>query len=165
MGTTFLVSPLAHIIYNRFGFNRLLGISIGLCLVGWLSSSFVVKVQLLIFTYSVLWGTGAGFANYAGTLIINQSFYGEQLSFANGLASSGTGFGALILGQLLTWMLREFGYRWTFRACALVPLFYVFLFYSYKLGQKRNDVEPFLEKFDESSEDGALEHRKKINKR
>jgi len=160
MGTTFLVSPLAHIIYNRFGFNRLLGLSIVLCLVGWLSSSFVENVQFLIFTYSVLWGTGAGFANYAGTLIINQSFYGEQLSFANGLASSGTGFGALILGQLLTWMLREFGYRWTFRACSLVPLFYVFLFYSHKLRQKQNNIEPFHGKFDETSEDGTLENQK-----
>ena len=137
LGTTFLVSPLSHLIYNRFGFNRLIGLSMTLCVMSWISSSFVQRIQLLSLTYSLLWGVGAGFANYASTVIIQKSFH-KHLSLANGIASSGTGFGTLVLGQLLTWLLERFGHKWTFRACALVPMLFLFLLYSQYVSKRQN---------------------------
>ena len=140
LGTTFLVSPISHLIYNRFGFNRLIGISIILCTMSWISSSFVQKIQYLSVTYSLLWGIGAGLANYASTIIVQQSFH-EHLSLANGLASSGTGFGTLVLGQLLTWLLERFGYKWAFRVCALVPCLFALQLCSHRIFHTTSDSE------------------------
>ena len=106
----------------------------------WISSSFVQKIQFLSVTYSLLWGIGAGLANYSSTIIIQQSFH-EHLSLANGLASSGTGIGTLVLGQLLTELLERFGYKWTFRVCALVPCIFALQLCSHHISQTTSDSE------------------------
>ena len=136
-GTTFLVSPISHLIYNRFGFTRLMTASILLCVSSWVTSSFVDDIRYLSLTYSLLWGAGAGFANYASTVIIQHSFR-KHLSAATGISSSGTGLGTLVLGQLLTWMLERFGYKWTFRACALIPILFIFLLCSSYVQKKES---------------------------
>lgn len=135
MGVTFLVSPISLVIMNRFSFRCVILLSIFLCITSLVTSSFVTKIELFPITYSLLWGTGTGFANHASMVLIQKAF-DRRLSAANGVAMSGTGVGALVLGQMLNWLLNSVGFRWTLRICSIVPLLFTMLLYSNFLANK-----------------------------
>jgi len=117
---------------------------------------------MLSLTYSLLWGAGAGFANHAATVLIQKTFH-EKLSLANGIVSSGSGLGALVLGQIITWMLQKLGYQWTFRACALLPLSFCVLLYSNHVRKKHDQEMGKIET--ESNDDEAPDKHKLIVKK
>lgn len=155
MGVTFLVSPISLIIMNRVGFQCLILTSIFLCVTSLITSSFVTKIELFPITYSLLWGTGTGFANHASMVLIQNSF-DKKLSAANGVAMSGTGFGALILGQILNWLLNNIGFRWTLRVCGLVPLLFTTILYSNYLANKNKQDQYMIKKNEDSDKTGML---------
>lgn len=57
-------------------------------------------------------------------MLIQQNFT-KRLSLANGLVSSGSGAGALMLGPLLEILVKLYGFRWAFRVFALLPLLFI----------------------------------------
>lgn len=125
MGITFFVSPFSSLITTRIGFRSLIITSTVICVFALLLSSFASNIHWLPLSYSLFWGAGAGFANHASLVLLQQNFY-DKLSLANGIATSGSGVGTLILGPLLNYLLTKHSFRWAFRACAVLPLLFLF---------------------------------------
>jgi len=124
MGTTFLISPFSNLLMSYVGYRKMLSLACLLCTVSLLTSSFVSDVYLLSFTYSVLFGFGAGIANHA-SLVSLQVNAKEKLSLANGVSSSGSGIGTFALGPILTYLIKNYDFRWSFRAIIVLPILFL----------------------------------------
>ena len=125
MGVTFLVSPLSNTLMSRFGYRVMVTAATFICICSVLTSSFASNIYILPLTYSILWGIGAGIANHASLVILHKNVQNHKLPIANGIATSGSGFGTLALGPLLNYFLKEYNFRWAFRICCFFPLLFV----------------------------------------
>ena len=115
---------MANIILIKYGFNIHITLSTLLCVLSWATSSCVNKMNILIITYSMLWGFGTGLANHASHVLIQQTF-SKRLSLANGIASCGSGIGTLTIGPLLEYLLEHYKFRWAFRIFSFIPLLFL----------------------------------------
>lgn len=123
-GLTFLTSPFANVILAKYGFAIQMILSTLLCVLSWFTSSYAENLNTMLFTYSVLWGVGAGLANHAAMVSIQRNF-SKRLSLANGIVMSGTGIGTLLLGPLIEHMINRFKFRWAFRMFSPIPLVFL----------------------------------------
>lgn len=99
-------------------------VSMVLCVISWLSSSFAHNQHILIFTYSVLWGTGAGLANHASLILIRKDFT-KRLTLALNIITSGSGIGTLILGPFIEYVTDRHKLKWGCRMIAIFPLLFI----------------------------------------
>ena len=70
----------------------------------------IKNLQLIICSYGVLVGTGAGLS-FPPTVYIVTSYFVKYRGLANGLCISGSALGSIILPPVLRWLLETYGYR------------------------------------------------------
>lgn len=119
MGTTFILSPLSGVLTGFLGLRltAVLGGSIGA--VGLLLSSFAVKqVDVLCFTYGILYGLGASLA-YTPSLAILGHYFKKYLGFVNGIVTIGSSVFTVFMLPLMQYMIEAHGLDWMFRLLAL----------------------------------------------
>lgn len=140
MGVTFLLSPLANLVLSTIGFNYTMMLATALSVTSLITSSFVNNVHLLSLTYSIMWGSGSALANHASFVTIQETYRGK-LSLANGIASSGTGIGTLVVGPYLGYVLEKYHFRWAFRICAVTPLCFLLTILFSKINNQKTTAE------------------------
>ena len=144
MGGIFLLGPFSNLVLSKIGFNYTMILSTVLCITSLISSSFVNSVHLLILTYSIIWAGGSSLANQASFVIVQENYRGK-LCLANGIASSGTGIGTLVVGPFLGYVLRKYNFRWAFRICAVTPLLFLLSILFLKMKKAQQIVHPVPE--------------------
>lgn len=87
---------------------------LGSCLTssGLALSSLATSLPQIIFTYSFLVGTGLGLIGPAIFIVVS-SYFTTKKPRAFGFAMAGTGFGQMILPQIVRYLLAIFGFRGT----------------------------------------------------
>ncbi|KAG8195907.1 hypothetical protein JTE90_001142 [Oedothorax gibbosus] len=104
IGTTFLLSPVASILTDRWGIRTTAFIGGLLATAGMLVSSFVTSLELLYLTYGVLLGSGASLA-YTPSLVVLGHYFHRRLGFVNGLVTAGSSVFTMIMPLVLTHLL------------------------------------------------------------
>ena len=102
---------------TKFGCRITALVGGGLCVVSLVTSSFVEQLDVLFFTYSLLFGLGSSCIFSAGLVVISQ-YFNQRQSLATGLLTAGHGGGVLLIGPTLQSIIDTMGWRNTYRIMA-----------------------------------------------
>lgn len=104
---------------DRFGFRITAIIGTVITALGLILTSFVTMFPLMYVTYSIIAGLGYGFL-YNSSLLVVLAYFVKRRSIAVGIFTSASSAGLLVVSQSNAALLREFGWRTTFRIMAAV---------------------------------------------
>ncbi|KAL8760353.1 MAG: hypothetical protein Q9199_000135 [Rusavskia elegans] len=115
-----LVSPLATLSIRYYGSHVTLSIGIVLETASLMAASFANKRQIwqLFLSQGVCFGFGMGFL-FVASVGIPPQWFTTKRSLANGISSSGSGFGGLVYSLAAGAMIRSIGLAWCFRVLAI----------------------------------------------
>jgi MFS family permease len=114
-----LVSPVATICTRKYGTQVSLGIGILLETAGLLGASFATQIWQLFLSQGLAFGFGMGFLFVASVGVVPQ-WFSKKRSFANSIATAGSGIGGLIYSLGTNGMIQSIGLGWAFRVLAIL---------------------------------------------
>ncbi|XP_077344680.1 monocarboxylate transporter 14 isoform X1 [Lithobates pipiens] len=110
MGITLIVGPFIGLFINTCGCRKTAMIGGFLTSLGWVLSAFATNVHFLFFTFGVMAGIGSGMVYLPAVVMVGQYFQ-KRRALAQGLSTTGTGFGTFLITVLLKYLCAEFGWR------------------------------------------------------
>ncbi|XP_073530500.1 monocarboxylate transporter 14 [Phyllobates terribilis] len=110
MGITLIVGPFIGLFINTCGCRKTAMIGGFLTSLGWVLSAFATNVHFLFFTFGVTAGIGSGMVYLPAVVMVGQYFQ-KRRALAQGLSTTGTGFGTFLITVLLKYLCAEFGWR------------------------------------------------------
>lgn len=113
------MSPVATICTRRYGTQVTLGVGILFETAGLLGASWANKIWHLFLSQGVAFGFGMGFLFVASVGVVPQ-WFNKKRSFANSIATAGSGIGGLIYSLGTNAMIQSIGLSWAFRILAIV---------------------------------------------
>ena len=113
----FLNGPIAAALAAKYGCRSISMLGSVIFSVGFISSSYAQHIVTLYFTYGFMVGFGASLCYFSSLVAVGQYFY-NRLSLANGIISSGSGIGSLVMGPVMNNLLKYLGWRDTLRVYA-----------------------------------------------
>ncbi|KAK4154025.1 major facilitator superfamily domain-containing protein [Chaetomidium leptoderma] len=114
-----LVSPLATWCIGRFGTAFTMRIGVVLEAISFIGASFSTHLWHLILSQGVCFGLGLGFC-FTSTVGVVPQWFTKRRSFANSVATCGSGFGGLIYSLATNAMISNLGLAWAFRILAIL---------------------------------------------
>jgi MFS family permease len=116
-----VISPLATICTRKYGTQISLGIGILFETAGLLGASWATQIWQLFLSQGLAFGFGMGFLFVASVGLVPQ-WFSKRRSFANSIATAGSGIGGLIYSLGTNAMIDSIGLGWAFRALAILTL-------------------------------------------
>ncbi|XP_048363003.1 monocarboxylate transporter 14 isoform X1 [Sphaerodactylus townsendi] len=110
MGITLIVGPFIGLFINTCGCRKTAITGGILNAFGWILSSYASNVYYLFFTFGVTAGIGSGMV-YLPAVVMVGEYFQKRRALAQGLSTTGTGFGAFLMTILLKYLCVEFGWR------------------------------------------------------
>ncbi|XP_053315917.1 monocarboxylate transporter 14 isoform X2 [Spea bombifrons] len=110
MGITLIVGPFIGLFINTCGCRKTAMIGGFLTSLGWVLSAYATNVHFLFFTFGVTAGIGSGMVYLPAVVMVGQYFQ-KHRALAQGLSTTGTGFGTFLMTVLLKYLCAEFGWR------------------------------------------------------
>ncbi|XP_060098265.1 monocarboxylate transporter 14 [Heteronotia binoei] len=110
MGITLIVGPFIGLFINTCGCRKTAIIGGLLNALGWILSSYASNVHYLFITFGVTAGIGSGMV-YLPAVVMVGEYFQKRRALAQGLSTTGTGFGAFLMTVLLKYLCMEFGWR------------------------------------------------------
>ncbi|XP_075717363.1 monocarboxylate transporter 14 [Rhinoderma darwinii] len=110
MGITLIVGPFIGLFINTCGCRKTAMIGGFLTSLGWVLSAFATNVHFLFFTFGVTAGIGSGMVYLPAVVMVGQ-YFKKHRALAQGLSTTGTGFGTFLITVLLKYLCAEFGWR------------------------------------------------------
>ncbi|KAK4188347.1 major facilitator superfamily domain-containing protein [Podospora australis] len=114
-----LISPLVTWCIGRFGTAFSLRVGVVLEAISFIGASFSTHIWHLLLSQGVCFGLGLGFA-FTSTVGIVPQWFTKRRSFANAVATSGSGFGGLTYALATNAMITNLGLAWAFRILAIL---------------------------------------------
>ncbi|VVD00482.1 unnamed protein product, partial [Leptidea sinapis] len=120
MGTTFLLSPLSGVLTSVMGLRLTATLGGTIATTSLVISSFLTShVDVLLFTYSILYGLGASLA-YTPSLAILGHYFQKYLGLVNGVVAIGSSVFTVIMPPMMTYVIQNYGLPWLFRILAVL---------------------------------------------
>ncbi|XP_057600731.1 monocarboxylate transporter 14 isoform X4 [Hippopotamus amphibius kiboko] len=110
MGVTLIVGPFIGLFINTCGCRRTAIIGGLLNSLGWVLSAYAPNVHYLFITFGVAAGFGSGMA-YLPAVVMVGRYFQKRRALAQGLSTTGTGFGTFLMTVLLKYLCAEYGWR------------------------------------------------------
>jgi len=105
-----IAGPLGSVMVDRYGCKSMTILGSVICTIGFVLSAYVNNIWLMYFTFGFI--GGIGFCLCFVTAVVSIAFWFEKhRTLALSIAASGTGFGTVIYSPLITYLVREFGWR------------------------------------------------------
>ncbi|CAH0669184.1 unnamed protein product [Spodoptera exigua] len=104
----FFVGP----VIKTFSYRKVCFVGSTICALGLLFTAPAASMGHIITTYSILGGFGVGLASSSSFVSLNH-YFSKKRGQAVGLSMAGTGFGLMVMPQLVKLLLGEYGFRWT----------------------------------------------------
>ncbi|KAL2144992.1 hypothetical protein VTI28DRAFT_8221 [Corynascus sepedonium] len=114
-----LVSPIATWCIGRFGTALTLRIGVVFEAVSFIGASFSTHLWHLVLSQGVCFGLGLGFS-FTATVGVVPQWFTKRRSFANSVATCGSGFGGLTYALATNSMISNLGLAWAFRILAIL---------------------------------------------
>ncbi|XP_045111368.1 monocarboxylate transporter 10-like isoform X3 [Portunus trituberculatus] len=125
IGSTFLFSVLAGVLTDSLGIRITTLIGGALSTAGmFISSFFADSVEILMFTYGIMFGVGASLA-YTPSLVILGHYFQRRMGIVNGFVTAGSSIFTIGMPFLLSYVL-EMGVQTTFQMLAGLTSFLMF---------------------------------------
>jgi MFS family permease len=113
------VSPIATTVTRRFNTRTTLLIGILFETAALLGASFADQIWQLFLSQGLCFGWGMGFL-FVGSVGVVPQWFAKRRSFANSIATAGSGIGGLIYSLATNAMIQSIGLGWAFRILAIV---------------------------------------------
>ena len=84
-----------------------------------IGASFTTEIWHLVLSQGVAFGIGMGFL-FVGCVGVTPQWFNKKRSFANAVASSGSGFGGVCYSLATNAMIKNIGLPWAFRVLAIL---------------------------------------------
>ncbi|XP_039343354.1 monocarboxylate transporter 14 isoform X3 [Mauremys reevesii] len=110
MGITLIVGPFIGLFINTCGCRKTAIIGGILNALGWVLSAYASNVHYLFITFGVTAGVGSGMV-YLPAVVMVGRYFQKRRALAQGLSTTGTGFGTFLMTVLLKYLCKEFGWR------------------------------------------------------
>ncbi|KAM5229435.1 monocarboxylate transporter 14 [Ctenodactylus gundi] len=110
MGITLIVGPFIGLFINTCGCRRTTIIGGLVNSLGWVLSAYAANVHCLFITFGVAAGLGSGMA-YLPAVVMVGRYFQKRRALAQGLSTTGTGFGTFLMTVLLKYLCEEYGWR------------------------------------------------------
>ncbi|CAG4941264.1 unnamed protein product [Colias eurytheme] len=104
----FFVGP----VIKTFSYRKVCFVGSTICALGLLFTAPANSMAHILATYSILGGFGVGLASSSSFVSLNH-YFSKKRGQAVGLSMAGTGFGLMVMPQLVKILLGEYGFRWT----------------------------------------------------
>ncbi|KAK4128256.1 MFS general substrate transporter [Parathielavia appendiculata] len=114
-----LVSPFATWCIGRFGTAFSLRIGVVFEAVSFIGASFSTHIWHLLLSQGLCFGLGLGFCFTSSVGVVSQ-WFNKRRSFANSVATCGSGFGGLTYSLATNAMISNLGLAWAFRILAIL---------------------------------------------
>ncbi|KAL2158577.1 hypothetical protein VTH06DRAFT_4344 [Thermothelomyces fergusii] len=115
----FLVSPIATWCVARIGTASTLRVGVLFEAASFIGASFSTHLWHLVLSQGVCFGLGLGFS-FTATVGVVPQWFTKRRSFANSIATSGSGFGGLTYALATNAMISNLGLAWAFRILAIL---------------------------------------------
>lgn len=109
-----LISPIATISTRKFGTRVTLLIGVFFETLALIGASFATKTWHLFLSQGVCFGWGMGLL-FTGSVGVIPQWFTTRRSFANGIATSGTGIGGLTYSLATGAIIQNIGVGWAYR--------------------------------------------------
>ena len=106
----FILGPITTSLCQKFGCRTVSIIGGFLCSLGMFASAYASSLEVMYVTFGFTWGLGTSFC-YFPTLIILVPYFDKKLALVNGIVSSGSGIGTLILSPFLSFFADAYGIK------------------------------------------------------
>ncbi|KAM6152330.1 monocarboxylate transporter 14 [Erethizon dorsatum] len=110
MGITLIVGPFIGLFINTCGCRWTTIVGGLLNALGWVLSAYAANVHCLFITFGVAAGLGSGMA-YLPAVVMVGRYFQKRRALAQGLSTTGTGFGTFLMTVLLKYLCAEYGWR------------------------------------------------------
>ncbi|XP_070609441.1 monocarboxylate transporter 14 isoform X1 [Erythrolamprus reginae] len=110
MGITLIVGPFIGLFINTCGCRKTAITGGILNALGWILSSYASNVYYLFITFGIIAGIGSGMV-YLPAVVMVGEYFQKRRALAQGLSTTGTGFGAFLMTASLKYLCLEFGWR------------------------------------------------------
>ncbi|XP_058521076.1 monocarboxylate transporter 14 isoform X1 [Ochotona princeps] len=110
MGITLIVGPFIGLFINTCGCRRTAILGGLVNSLGWVLSAYAANVYSLFVTFGVAAGLGSGMA-YLPAVVTVGRYFEKRRALAQGLSTTGTGFGTFLMTALLKYLCSEYGWR------------------------------------------------------
>lgn len=110
MGITLIVGPFIGLFINTCGCRQTAIIGGLVNSLGWVLSAYAANVHYLFITFGVTAGFGSGMA-YLPAVVMVGRYFQKRRALAQGLSTTGTGFGTFLMTVLLKYLCAEYGWR------------------------------------------------------
>ncbi|XP_008842691.1 monocarboxylate transporter 14 isoform X2 [Nannospalax galili] len=110
MGITLIVGPFIGLFINTCGCRQTAIIGGLVNALGWVLSAYAANVHCLFITFGVAAGLGSGMA-YLPAVVMVGRYFQKRRALAQGLSTTGTGFGTFLMTVLLKYLCEEYGWR------------------------------------------------------
>uniref|UniRef100_A0A8C0W7Y7 Major facilitator superfamily (MFS) profile domain-containing protein n=1 Tax=Castor canadensis TaxID=51338 RepID=A0A8C0W7Y7_CASCN len=111
MGITLIVGPFIGLFISTCGCRRTTILGGLLYSLGWVLSAYAESVRDLFVTFGVTAGLGSGMA-YLPAVVMVGRYFQKRRALAQGLSTTGTGFGTFLMTALLKYLCAEYGWRY-----------------------------------------------------
>ncbi|XP_078420577.1 monocarboxylate transporter 14-like [Cetorhinus maximus] len=112
MGISLIVGPFVSFFVDACGCRTTAVIGGIITTLGWALSAYATSVYYLFISFGVVTGIGNGLAYLPNIVMVGQYFQ-KRRALAQGISTTGTGFGAFLVTILLKTLSAEFGWRGT----------------------------------------------------
>ncbi|KAL2128036.1 hypothetical protein VTI74DRAFT_9824 [Chaetomium olivicolor] len=119
ISTAFLISPFCTWCIGRFGTAFSLRVGVAFEAISFIGASFSTHIWHLLLSQGVCFGIGLGFC-FTSTVGVVPQWFTKRRSFANSVATSGSGFGGLTYSLATNAMISNLGLAWSFRILAIL---------------------------------------------
>lgn len=113
------VSPIATICVRKYGTQVALFIGVAFETAGLLGASWAWEIWHLFLSQGLAFGFGMGFLFVSSVGVVPQ-WFSKKRSFANSIATAGSGIGGLMYSLATNAMIQSIGLGWAFRVLAIV---------------------------------------------
>ncbi|OHW96085.1 major facilitator superfamily transporter [Colletotrichum incanum] len=114
-----LIAPIVTFCIPRIGTQATLGIGVVIQAAALIGASFTTQIWHLLLSQGIGFGVGMGFT-FNSTVGVVPQWFVIRRSFANSIATAGSGLGGLIYSLGANAMIRNIGLPWAFRILAIL---------------------------------------------
>ncbi|CAH1802795.1 unnamed protein product [Owenia fusiformis] len=104
---SFLLSPLASILINRFSVRPIVMVGGVFLCIGFIISAYATSLPQIYLGYGFIYGLGSALCLIPSYVIVSQYFHTKK-ALATGLASAGSGVGSFVLPLLIDFLIHKY---------------------------------------------------------
>ena len=145
IGAVFFVSPISSILVDRFGLRQTAFCGAVLAFAGMLSSSFIVRIELLYLTYGIMLGVGSSLV-YTPSLVILGHYFKRRFGMVNGIVTVGSSIFTIGLIYAIKYLIKAISLKHTLQALSGMHFILILgtLTWVPLLDQRRKDLDYIL---------------------